>query len=170
MIGLYKGNSALSRAIQFKTWSPYSHAAWIEEDGSVIEAWQVGGVTKGRYDTRHNNGTIIDIFDVEMTDDQTGTVREFLRSQIGKPYDWPGIFGFVTRRAESVDAAQRKWFCSELVFAACLFAGVELLSRIPACKVYPGLLCYSPLLAMHDQLKVNKPARTLAITGAVSHA
>ena len=43
MIALYKGTSALSRIIRWRTWSDYTHAAWVFQDGSVIEEWK-GGV------------------------------------------------------------------------------------------------------------------------------
>ena len=42
-------------------------------------------------------------------------IIDFAKSQIGKPYDFSGIFGFVTNRDwQEPDS----WFCSELVAAA----------------------------------------------------
>lgn len=39
-IALYQGKSAISRLIRWQTRSQYSHAAFLLDDGSVIEAWQ----------------------------------------------------------------------------------------------------------------------------------
>ncbi len=144
MIALYKGTSWMSRAIRWRTWSDYSHAAWVREDGSVIEAWTNGVrcVTSPLDD--HTPGTPIDFFDVAITPDQRRQVEAFLMWQLGKPYDHTAILGFLTRaKSENPD----RWFCSELVFAACKSAGVELLKRIPAWKVCPGTLSLSPMLS-----------------------
>jgi hypothetical protein len=39
-IALYQGKSLISRAIRWQTRSQYSHAAFLLDDGSLIEAWQ----------------------------------------------------------------------------------------------------------------------------------
>lgn len=152
MIALYKGTSALSRAIRWRTWSDYSHAAWVCEDGSVIEAWKGGVRHVADQQKQHTPGTAVDLFTVAMTDEQKWAAQEFLIHQIGKPYDYGGILGFMTRAKSE---HPEKWFCSELVFAACLSAGVELLRRIPAWKVYPGMLSLSAVLADADEFKSN---------------
>ena len=146
MIALYQGTSAVSRLIRWRTWSDYSHAAWVCRDGSVIEAWHVGkGVRRvaGLLD-QHTPGTQVDLFDVQGLDDgRRYDVETFLLAQLGKPYDFAGIMGFVAaRRVEN----PQKWFCSELIFAALQSVGIDILARIPAWKVTPGLLLLSPTL------------------------
>ncbi|HBA86323.1 MAG TPA: hypothetical protein DCZ95_19760 [Verrucomicrobia bacterium] len=144
MIALYKGKSTLSRAIRWRTWSEYSHAAWVLDDGSVIEAWK-GGVRHVRnMATQHTPGTDVDLFTLNLTVAQKWAIQDFLIRQVGKPYDYGAILGFMTR-AKSENS--EKWFCSELIFAACQSAGVELLKRIPAWKVSPGLLSVSACLS-----------------------
>ena len=144
MIALYKGTSALSRLIRWRTWSDYSHAAWVFPDHSVIEAWK-GGVTHAPgILAGHAPDTEVHLVTLDLTIEQRWAVQDFLIAQIGKPYDYAGILGFLTAsKTENPD----RWFCSELIFAACKAAKVDLLKRIFAWKVSPGLLAYSPVLA-----------------------
>jgi len=143
MIALYKGTSALSRLIRWRTWSDYSHAAWVFPDGSVIEAWK-GGVTHApSILSAHASDTEVHLFALDLTIEQRWAIQDFLIAQIGKPYDYAGILGFLAAaKTENPD----RWFCSELLFSAVKQARINLLARIPAWKVYPGLLALSPLL------------------------
>lgn len=151
MIGLYYGTSLLSRVIEFRTWSAYSHASWIDENDPnwpTIEAWS-GGVSEwGSVHDNHAAGTRIDLFVVRLTSGERQGLEAFLRSQFGKLYDFWGLLNFLTRRPERPQD-QEKWFCSELVFAAFEEVKRPLLARIQRWKVSPGLLSYSPLLEAH---------------------
>ena len=144
MIARYKGKSVLSRAIRWRTWSEYSHADWVLDDGSVIEAWKGGVRHVMNIQSQHTPGTEVDLFTLNLTTVQKWAIQDFLIRQVGKPYDYGAILGFMTRaKSENSD----KWFCSELIFTACQSAGVELLKRIPAWKVSPGLLSVSACLS-----------------------
>ena len=143
MIGLYKGTSMISTLIKWRTWSEYSHVSWINEDGSVIEAWTDGVCQRKSIHEAHRPGTQIDIFDVKMSLEQKARIKLFLKGEIGKKYDYRGVMKFISRRSGD---NQDRWFCSELIAAAFNFADVPLLVRIPVYKIYPGLLAYSPLL------------------------
>lgn len=145
MIALYKGTSWLSRLIRWFTWSQYSHAAWICRDGTVIEAWLPGGVQRvDSLSTNHRDGTMVALFEVEgLTDGQREQIERDLADRLGAPYDVLGLLGFLTReRMEKHNA----YFCSELVFMALGVTGIVPLSRVPPCKVSPGLLSLSPRL------------------------
>ena len=156
MIGLYKGTSAISRIIKFRTWSEYSHAAWINEDFSVIEAWQGAGVVeRPSVNIGHTPGTEIDLFDIDLTPRELGDLMFFLQSQIGKPYDYNGVFGFLTRDASM--QSRSAWFCFELIFAAFVYAQKPLLLRVPAHKVDGGMLSYSPLLRHVGGIRTASP-------------
>lgn len=146
MIALYKGISSISQTIQWFHRSEYSHAAWHEPDGSGWEAWARGGVQRfDHFRDTHSPGTIIHCFQVDMSSAQHDCLQNFLRSQEGKGYDFLSVIRFITRRPQRpVD--QDRWFCSELIFAAFQYIGMPLLMRIPAWKVYPEMLAYSPLL------------------------
>ena len=145
MIGLYRGRSFLSRAIQWRTWSVYSHAAWIDDDGSVYEAWYPHGVRHlANVNVGHSPGTVVDVFNVGLVTTQKIALRKWFTSQLGKPYDRWAIVGFISRRAMADPAA---WVCSELIYQGFLEVGIELLGgNTPAYKVSPGRLALSPFL------------------------
>jgi len=139
----YKGLSWVSKAIRWQTRSPYSHIAIELDDGSVIEAWHIGGVAHNpSFRTVHTKGTPVDVFAV-MDKYNYEDVVTFLLDQVGKKYDFGSIARFMTRRAEPHDD---KWFCSELAMAGVSKGGVDLLKRIPASHVSPGQMVTSPLL------------------------
>jgi uncharacterized protein YycO len=163
MIALYKGRSLLSRLIRWRTWSEYSHAAWVCPDGSVIEAWK-GGVRHAPGPlVQHEPGTEVDLFEVKgLCVAKAWRVQEFLLRQIGKPYDYAGILGFVlAAKTENPDC----WFCSELVFAALKGVGVELLSRVPPWKVSPGMLAVSPFLKSLNAPSMFTPCLPTPVSG-----
>ena len=150
MIALYRGTSLISRAIKFLNWSEYSHAAWITPDGRCVEAWITnswkleGSVLESpRFDSIHTDGTVVDFYSVKgFTPEQELQVAGYMRKQLFLPYDFRGIFKFLTRGMSSNNS---EWFCSELVFSALKAANVTLLN-LPAWKVYPAMLSYSPLV------------------------
>jgi len=146
VIALYQGKSVISRAIRVFNWSDYSHAAWMDPaDGTIIEAWHRGGVSHvPAFSTNHTPGTRVELYGVTgETPEQTAIIRAFLLDQVGKSYDYLGIMGFVFRSPRL--HSKRRWFCSELVAEAYATAGLPLL-RLPAFKVYPGMLAASPML------------------------
>ena len=129
----------MSSVVRWFTRSPYSHAAVEIMDGIVIESWQGRGVQQVHLKDRKT----IDEYEVEVTDEQLEKILAFLRSKIGKSYDYWGIVGFVIRLPLGT---KDRWFCSELVFAAFKFAEINLLLRVEATAVSPALLSMSPLL------------------------
>jgi len=139
----YKGLSWVSKAIRWQTRSDYSHIAIELDDGSVIEAWHVGGVAHNQsFRTVHTKGTPVDAFAILEKIDENEALA-FLLDQVGKKYDFGSIARFMTRRDEPHD---EKWFCSELAMAGVSKGGVDLLKRIPASHVSPGHMVTSPLL------------------------
>lgn len=148
MIALYKGRSWISRIIRWRTWSPYSHAAWLCRDGTVIEAWPGGVQWVSGLLAQHKEQTTVEVYEiVGLTEEQRTRIETFLVAQIGKPYDYLAILGFMLRKPLQEPS---RWFCSELVFSACQSAGVNLLARIPSWKVSPDLLALSPILVRHS--------------------
>jgi uncharacterized protein YycO len=98
--------------------------------------------------TQHKEKTVVEVYEiVGLTDEQRARIETFLVAQIGKPYDYLAILGFMFRKPLQKPS---RWFCSELVFAACQAAGIKLLARIPPWKVSPDLLAISPLLLVKN--------------------
>lgn len=147
MLGFYCGRSLVSRAIRWRTWSKYSHVSWIDsKDMSVYEAWYPEGVRQNpNINFGHTPGTRIDLFSIKgMTDEHRDSLRSWLRTQIGKPYDLWAILGFVLRRELQDEDA---WICSELIFRGMQLSGIDLLSRrITPSRVSPELLSTSVIL------------------------
>ena len=157
-----KGISFTSRLIRkYQRGFPYTHIAYVlsldkPNNPIVIEAWHMpmkfywkfpfvrgGKVYNYRFSINHTPGTKFTIFSVEVTEKQKKDIENFLFDQIGKEYDFKGILGFATYSdVQDMD----KWFCSELVFAAFKYAGIDLLKNIEPYKVSPRLFLLSPYL------------------------
>jgi len=151
MIALYEGKSWLSLIIEKWHRSKYSHASEIADDfSSEIEAyrksghWFSGCVQDVKPFSNHSPGTRVSLYELRnpLTSGERQALWHFLRLQVGKPYDYAGLFGFITRR-ENAGEGQDKWFCGELTFAAYLHIKRPLLNGIDAHKVFPSMLSYS---------------------------
>lgn len=148
-IVLFKGRGLLSFIIRTVTRSHYSHAAVLLKGGDIIEAWHSGVRRKFLYD--FNN---VDVFSVHVDDEEK--IIKFLESKIGFKYDFSSVFKFLTKR--QVLQSDEKYFCSELIFEAFQEAGINLLERIEAWAVSPGLLALSPYLKVSKSYYVaNRP-------------
>ena len=148
-IALYQGTSWISRAIRWQTRSLYSHAAFLADDGSVIEAWQPCVRMVSSLSEQHNPGTVVDIFEFidPLTDEQDQKLWERALEDRGIPYDYVAILRFISRRPED-DRANEKLFCSEQVFSRCQMVGRQLLARTEPWRVPPDWISRSPLLRL----------------------
>jgi uncharacterized protein YycO len=145
-------------AIRWQSRSVYSHAAIQLRDGSIIESWQGDGVRQ-KLLTNWNGIDAFDIVNVPEIGielDEAGC-EEFLRNQIGKGYDYTSVLRFVSRRK---GGNPERWFCSELVFSALAYAGVDLFERCEPWRVAPGMLAYSPFLKPTRRYPVAGPIRS----------
>ena len=87
----------------------------------------------------------VDLFTVPALVTVQQAALAFAQAQLGKPYDYTMVARFISRRTESI-RTKDKWFCSELVFAAFLHAGLPLLRDTQPWEVSPELLSKSPYL------------------------
>ena len=152
-ICFYKGKSFVSGVIKWFTWGDYSHVAYMFENGELIEAWHKGGVVhRLSWLDGHKVGTVIERYKIpSMSNEAEAIMVAFLKSQVGKKYDYRGLFGFLGRRA--IENAL-KWFCSELLGEGTTRADTPLLLRVPSYKVSPSQLNTSPLLIPFDTIVV----------------
>jgi hypothetical protein len=170
-IALYKGKSWTSRAIKFLTRSPYSHAAYLFDNdaaeaarrlaksgalgkithyncGSVIEAWEPGGVRNTRsLSDGHTPGTRVDIFalDAPLNDLDEEKLLTWLSLQLGHAYDFWNVLRFVSKRKGRRNSG---WFCSELCFAGLSRLQRDLFRRTQPWEVPPGWISRSPALSL----------------------
>ena len=150
-IGAYHGTSLLYRAISWRSWSGISHVAALRRNGEIIEAW---GGSKPRgvrhfadWNIGHTSGTRIDCYRVpSWTDKQHEAYWALLLEEVGKPYDYRGVLGFITRRDKA--ARPGKWFCSELKHAKSVAVGTPFLIGVTSNRIAPGDIVRSPLLLL----------------------
>lgn len=149
MILLYPKSGIIGNTIGFRTWSSWSHAAWLRLDGKVYHAWhqpvRKGGQVLLADDpwSLHKEGTKIRVLGFDQPPHGVRVYAEqFLEEQLGKKYDFGGVWGFIKRtKGNNPD----RWFCSELVSAACRAGGYPLFSDAkPDWKVSPGAIEWSP--------------------------
>jgi uncharacterized protein YycO len=148
----YRGVSWLSKAIKLFTWGDYSHTALLNtETGEIIEAWHPGGVRLVTLEKhQHTPGTVVDVYDILPTLNHPA-LWEDLKAEIGRGYDFGGIFGFMARVHSEKEV---KWFCSELAARKLARAGVLMLNA-PSWKISPSLLAYSPLMKYNRTLTLR---------------
>lgn len=152
-VAFYKGKSLTSKLIKWKTRGPYSHASIIFGNGDILEAWE--STNSVRYiknlSDGHTPGTEVDIFDITLPVDETAA-RAFADAQLGKKYEYRLIAKFITNtNGNNPD----KWVCSEISLELVAHGGVSLLERVPAYKVSPVTLSWSPLLKF-DKTVITK--------------
>jgi uncharacterized protein YycO len=145
---LVKNKGLVSSLIEFQTRSIYSHAA-ILDGGDVWEAVspKVRKTSYLEFKDNYHEATW-DTFKLKPQYQSyldEAIMRGFLDRQVGKGYSYSLVVKFITRQDASRNDCGH-WFCSELAFAAWVKGGVHLLANIPAWKVYPSELSYSPLL------------------------
>lgn len=131
-------NKPGSWLIQKFTWSRFSHVDFVLPDGRLLGARGHGGVQIREPELFPTLAR----FDIDAPD----SVLDHAMSQIGKPYDWPAILGFMAKRQWQDKNA---WFCSELVAWSFQAAGVPLLRSRDLYRITPRDLLLSPYLKKH---------------------
>jgi len=134
----FKGTGLTSKAIQWFSAGPFSHVAALWNPAEYLDSRSdvVGGVLPGvriRPVAAEPDPHVI--FTLPASNGQYAAWQAFLRAQVGKPYDKPGILGFaVGRDWREPDS----WFCSELQAAALEHAGLVPRLYAPANKITPS--------------------------------
>ncbi|OJW76292.1 hypothetical protein [Spirosoma sp. 48-14] len=115
------------------TGSNWIHCELIDPDaGMSISSWVgTGGVAIRPTTQTIRRAQYVEIYDLGAFD--TSDVATFLKSQLGKGYDWRSIFLTYGLRAGSERPDQ--WTCAELVYQA--------LTHTPV-KIQPGLTGVTP--------------------------
>jgi len=149
-IALFKSRSLIGRLIRWQTRGEFSHAALVTESGAVYESREFIGVRKMpslASATPKCDKAVL--FTVDIDAETEARVARFCESHLGEPYDYLSVARFISRRKEAA-SSRSKWFCSELVFDALKYAGVELFRETSGWEVSPDLLKRSPLVTRFD--------------------
>ena len=95
-------------AIRAVTWSKYSHVALLDGDEVIEATWPAVRVAPlAEVIAAHSAHVIVD-----LPCHSPAEVIKAARSQVGKPYDWKALVGFLMHRDWEDPHA---WFCSEIV-------------------------------------------------------
>lgn len=142
LIRFTRGVGRAGWVVRTFTWSDFSHVGFKLDDGRILDSTPELGVS----------------FRVDCDDDTTeyyavcapsqviARAVAWAEAQVGKPYDWSAIWGFVCRR-DSWQCDDR-WFCSELVEKSFDNAGFPILrDRGQVDRITPRDLLLSTRLA-----------------------
>lgn len=112
-----------SPLVQLVTWSHWSHVGIVMDNNQVIEStFTHGGVKPVDIDTFKSRASDWIVVALPCTSRQA--IIDAAMSQVGKKYDWTGLFGILMReRHWQEDDA---WFCSELIAWAFMLGGSPL--------------------------------------------
>ena len=119
--------------IRWLTWSPWSHSGILMGDLVIEAGWPTVRVsTLAEVLATHSDYAVVSL----PCPDPEIAIGAAL-SQVGKPYDWRALFGFLFRR----DWQERdSWFCSELVAWAAKEGGARWFRADSLNRVTPGHL------------------------------
>jgi len=135
---LFRGVSPLSFFIRRFTRGDFAHAGLVI-NGELWESVEGHGVrTRELMETDFENVVPFRLLGVDAV--AVGKFLEFCEAHKDEPYDYWMVGGFVTRSKKERPESAEKWFCSEFVFAACLYAGYCLFRETLAWEVFPDLL------------------------------
>lgn len=111
-----------SKAITLRTGGPHSHVEfylptdYVIEEGTGIRRHLCFSSYEGDDGVRWKHiqveGGWWDCLEFEVDDEIVKQVVAWANSQVGKPYDWAGIMGFVNPWRKGGDPG--RWFCSEI--------------------------------------------------------
>lgn len=118
-IALCRSSKIGSWIIRTLTWSSFSHSV-ILDGGEVIEAvWpKVRVSTLAELRSTHDEVEIVDWPNIDGD-----PIIAAARSQVGKPYDWKALVGFLFHRDWREDDS---WDCAELIAWSCESGGSPL--------------------------------------------
>lgn len=155
VVCLHRGSSFVSWLIKKQQRSLYSHVSIYfppaypgDPDEAHYESREFKGVLRHKQFTLTNKSEQVDqfVFARPLTQEQIAKGRAFLEAQVGKPYDYWMVVGFVSRSDHEGPSSEGRYFCSELVAHWSQEMGELLLLRIDPWAFSPMHVAYSPLL------------------------
>lgn len=136
---LFRGTGFIDNLICFETRSEFTHAAIRISGDTIIESYPGAGVRLRKIE----GPDFLTTMEWAVPGVDWTKALDFAAGEIGCGYDWLNVSRFLTRlRGKQSD---RRWFCSEFVFAVVAAGGVPLLDRIDAWQVSPRDLSICPI-------------------------
>lgn len=134
-----RSHGFVSWAIRIFTWSRWGHVAVLAPDNMTVYEAVWPRVHKTTLATLHKEEAVIQAVEMHLLRPEAAI--QWLEQQVGKPYDWKALFGFVFHRDW---ASPKKWFCSELAAMAWDKGGSPLFRRNAVFRISPGMLWLIP--------------------------
>ena len=129
-------NDFTGHLISLWTGYDYTHAQIVFSDNMVGSSWK-DGVQYKRFQDVIINPRLFKFIEIDNSEERK--VREFINSQLGKPFDWYGIL--LSQVLPLKRDHPHSWFCSEIVVAALQQAYPEsFLNRYHPASISPGKL------------------------------
>jgi hypothetical protein len=145
-IAFYKGKPKqkfrqfLNFLILFWTRGEYTHVEYIDDSDPNSWDWYSASAFEEGYVRKKNifiHEDHWDVFDINIEIDNEKVI-EFFNKEMGKPYDWIGIYfsQFLPLNKEN----PKKWFCSEIVAKSLQIGNPILMKNIQPSRVSPNNL------------------------------
>lgn len=119
-----------SVGIRALTWSSFSHVEAVDypfaTGHEVFGASLKHGVSYVPLEERVRQSSLLGVYRIQCTDEQRARFWIFLWRQQGKGYDWSALVGIPMRRNFQQDD---RWFCAELIAAACEYADIQMVNK-----------------------------------------
>lgn len=115
----------------------FSHVGIIVNGVMYETSPTLGNLSKVDHDRDHEQWEYIKI---HIPNGNIFHLVEFLESQLGKPYDWLGITGFVLPFINDDD---KKWFCSEYVITGLQMVDVPRVKHLRPSRSSPNKLVWT---------------------------
>lgn len=113
-----------SYLIRLATWSSWSHVSYLDDNDYVTESIGAHGVRRVTLNEALEDCHKFAIVSFRNCDRiQKEMFEGYLRSQLGKKYDFLALFGIALNRKWQDDD---KWICSELIAYALKSVGISL--------------------------------------------
>lgn len=144
----FRGRGPFAALIRWFTRGNYAHVGILDRSTNIIyEAREFRGVVASHHGVRVAPGALYR-FANPLTAEEEEKVLAFLIEQLGKRYDYLSVLMFVLRLPFG---PRDRWFCSELVAEALLFAGRVLLFADSA-ELAPEHLSWSKELELEHHI------------------
>lgn len=153
----FNGKSLISKIIKFFTRSKFSHAAFLIDDASLLEAWKNPN-QKNKVQwfistfNNHTLGTEIEIIYIPVTKKcflQFYELCNFI-DFVKIPYDFIGVFAFLIPFKLKING---HWFCSEGVYEILRYLKI-IKNDVPGWKINPDDL-YTILSSVYTKKEIK---------------
>jgi len=122
----------IEKAIQWKTNSKYFHVEMIIGEKWISSSPEVGAVYIHKLKPITDKN--FDYVNIIIPTEKVIDMMYFAESQVGKEYDWKGIF--LSQTIDMNIENKNKWFCSEIVSEMLKIGGIDL--ELPSNQYSPG--------------------------------